>query len=61
MKWVELSVATGSWALVADDGEIVEKLYGGPYGVYTVESTNKKYISLEDAKKAAIRAKGQHD
>lgn len=58
MKWVELSVATGSWALVADDGEIVDKLYGGTYGIYLVESTNKRYISLEDAKNAVIRARG---
>lgn len=60
MKWVQLSVAIGYWALVADDGEIVDKLYGGAYGVYLVESTNKRYISLEDAKNAAMKARGNN-
>lgn len=57
MNWVNVSYR--QWVLVANDGEVLETLYGNNLGLYTVQSTGKVYLTLDKAKEAAQKAKEQ--
>lgn len=42
------------YALVLDDGEIIDRIFGNHRYEFTVQSTGKTYIDLEKAKAAAL-------
>ena len=53
MSWVTWNDRT--WVLEARDGEIVDEIYKSLSGFYHLESTKKKYTSLEAAQRARTR------